>query len=172
VVGYRQGAVKQVASLVGIVLGLILATVCYDSFGDLLADKTGATLQVSRMLAFIFIVLVVPVGMGWFAAFLTQVFKRLKINFINRILGMAIGVFSYGLIISVAFNILDFMTSNAGFRIQKLAQRPDVFYGLKYVTQPFIPDILIVTDSTEIANGMEPKYGLQTAADEAIRQFQ
>lgn len=171
IIGFRQGALKQIASLAGIIVGLVIAAFTYHSFGTFLADKTGATLSVSRLAAFLLIVVLVPIVLGWIAAFLTQVFKRLKINFVNRLLGAAIGLISYALILSVAFNLLDFVTSNAGFRPNKLGTRSSTYYIIKHATQPFIPDALIVTDETEVENGAEPKYGLQPVVNKATQQF-
>lgn len=171
IIGFRQGAIKQVASFCGIILGLILAAITYHSFGTFLADKTGATLSLSRLVAFLAIVILVPVVFGGIAAFLTQVFKRLKINFVNRLVGAAIGLVSYALILGFAFNILDFVTSNAGFRPSKLGQRIPAFYTIKHATQIIIPDALIVTDETEVKNGATPKYGLQPVVDKATQQI-
>ena len=41
-VGYIQGAIKQIANLAGIIVGLLLAVTAYDKFGKVLADFTGA----------------------------------------------------------------------------------------------------------------------------------
>ena len=34
-----------------------------------------------------------------------------------------------------------------------------------------IPDILLVTDQTEVANGCEPKYGLKPVVDKATEKI-
>ena len=171
VIGFKQGAMKQLANFLGVGIGLLVAALLYHQFGDFLADKTGASVSFGRMIAFLLIVIVVPVGLGWLAALITGVFKTLKLNFLNRLVGAGIGVISYGLILSVAFNLMDFLSSNAGFKPEKLEERPKLFYQVKHATQPAIPDILLVTDETEIAQGAEPKYGLQSVVDKAAQQL-
>ncbi|NLV53868.1 MAG: CvpA family protein [Bacteroidales bacterium] len=161
VVGFKQGAFKQVANFLGVAVGLLLAATLYHQFGDFLADKTGASMGFGRLIAFVLVVIVVPIALGWVAAFLTEFFKKLKLNFLNRLIGSLVGVFSYALILSVALNLFDFMISNAGFKPQKLSERSKLFYQMKHSTQIVIPDILIVTDSTEVVNGYEPKFGLK-----------
>ncbi|MBQ9665368.1 MAG: CvpA family protein [Bacteroidaceae bacterium] len=171
IMGFNQGAFKQIAHFLGIALGLLIAATLYHQFGDFLADKTGASIGFGRLIAFVVIVIVVPIALGWIAAFLTEFFKKLKLNFLNRIIGAVVGVVGYGLILSVAFNLLDFVTSNAGFKPQKLDERVPLYYTMKHISQPVIPDILLVTDSTEVKSGMEPKYGLKPVVNKATEKI-
>ena len=165
VIGFKQGAFKQVAHFLGVAVGLLIAATLYHQFGDFLADTTGASIGFGRLIAFVLIVIVVPIALGWIAAFLTEFFKKLKLNFLNRLLGAFVGVVCYALILSVALNLFDFVSSNAGFKTRRLTPRPDLFYKVKHATQIVIPDILLVTDATELANGCEPKYGLKPVVD-------
>lgn len=171
VLGFHRGAFKQIASFLGVGVGLLVAATLYHQFGDFLADKTGASVTFGHMMAFVLIVIIVPIVLGWVAAFLTEFFKKLKLNFLNRLIGAAVGVVSYAILLSVAFNLLDFVGSNAGFKPHKLDQRADLFYKVKHATQIVIPDILIVTDDTEVASGMEPKFGLQPIVEKATKKL-
>ena len=40
-VGFHQGALKQIASMFGIIIGLVAAVLLYNQFGNFLADLTG-----------------------------------------------------------------------------------------------------------------------------------
>lgn len=168
VLGFKQGAFKQVANFLGVAVGLLIAATLYHQFGDFLADKTGAGNGFGRFIAFILIVIVVPIALGWVAAFLTEFFKKLKLNFLNRLLGAIVGVICYALILSIGLNLYDFVVSNAGFKPEKLDERPTLYYQVKHATQIIIPDILIVTDATEEAQGCTPKHGLQHMIDKAV----
>lgn len=171
VIGFRQGAFKQIANFLGVILGLVIAATLYQQCGDMLADKAGTSIGFGRLIAFVLIVIVVPVLLGWIASLLTSFFKKLNINFLNRLLGAIIGVISYGLLLSVALNLYDFISSNAGFKPEKLDERPGLFYKIKQATHIIIPDIIIVTDSTEIANGAEPKCGLRPVVDKTVEKI-
>ena len=167
IIGFKQGAFKQVAHFLGVAVGLLIAATLYHQFGDFLADKTGASIGFGRLIAFVLIVIIVPIALGWIAAFLTEFFKKLKLNFLNRLIGMVVGVICYALILSFALNLFDFVSSNAGFRPEKLGVRSDLYYGMKHATQVVIPDVLLVTDATEVAKGCEPKYGLKPVVNKA-----
>jgi len=170
-IGWKQGAFKQVAHFLGVAVGLLIAATLYHQFGDFLADKTGASIGFGRLIAFVLIVIIVPLALGWIAAFLTEFFKKLKLNFLNRIIGALVGVVCYALMLSVALNLFDFIASNAGFKTQKLGKRTEFYYQMKHATQVVIPDLLLVTDQTEIANGCEPKYGLKPVVDKATEKI-
>jgi len=161
VVGFYQGAFKQIANFVGVALGLIISATLYENFGEFLADKTGASESFGQIIAFVLIAVVVPVALGWIAAFLTEFFKKMKLNFLNRIIGALVGVLSYALILSFAFNLFDFVGSSAGFKPHKLDERPALYYSVKHATQVIVPNALIVTDSTEVANGATPMFGFK-----------
>ena len=167
IIGFKQGAFKQVAHFLGVAAGLLLAATLYHQFGDFLADKTGASIGFGRLIAFVLIVIIVPIALGWIAAFLTEFFKKLKLNFLNRLIGMVVGVICYAMVLSVALNLFDFVASNAGFRPEKLGVRSDLYYCMKHATQVVIPDVLLVTDATEVAKGCEPKYGLKPVVNKA-----
>jgi len=171
IIGFKQGAFKQIANFLGVGLGLLIAATLYHQFGEFLADKTGASVTFGHLIAFVLIVIIVPIALGWIAAFFTEFFKKLKLNFINRIIGALVGVVCYAIILSVAFNLFDFIGSNAGFKPHKLGQRADTFYKVKHATQVVIPDILIVTDQTEEASGMQPKHGLQPVVEKATQKL-
>ena len=171
VIGYKQGAFKQVAHFLGVAVGLLIAATLYHQFGDFLADKTGASIGFGRLIAFVLIVIVVPIALGWIAAFLTEFFKKLKLNFLNRLIGMVVGVICYAMVLSFALNLFDFVASNAGWKPEKLGERSNLYYGMKHATQIIIPDLLLVTDATEVANGCEPKYGLKPVVDKATEKI-
>ena len=170
-IGFKQGAFKQIAHFLGVVVGLLLAATLYHQFGDFLADKTGASMGFGWFIAFVLIVIIVPIALGWIAAFFTEFFKKLKLNFLNRIIGAAVGIVCYAVILSFALNLFDFMASNAGFKTHKLSERSDLYYKVKHATQVVIPDILLVTDATEVKNGYEPKYGFKPVVDKATEKI-
>lgn len=159
-VGFYQGALKQIASMVGIFVGLLIAVMAYGKFGEMLADLTGTEQSTANIIAFVAIVILLPLVLGWVASLLTKAFKAVHLNFINRIAGAVIGLVSYLLILSVAFNVYDFIKSNGGMQTEKLDERPNLYYLLKHSSQKIVPEIIIVTDSTEEANGAEPRRAI------------
>ena len=75
IIGYIQGAFKQIANLAGVVVGFLLAISLYDRFGQYLASATGASDTIGNTIAFVIIVILVPIVLGWLASLLTKFFK-------------------------------------------------------------------------------------------------
>lgn len=174
VIGFYQGAFKQIANFAGVFVGLIVASRLSSTLGEYLADKTGQSVGVGQCIAFVLIVIVVPFVLGWIATLLTKVFSALHIGFVNRLAGAGIGIISYCLVLSFAFNMMDFMTSNGGYNTEKLEEREASFYAVKHASQPIIPDLVIVDDSTEVAAlgpDETPRFGLKSSVDKAINKI-
>lgn len=163
VIGFYQGAFKQIANFSGIFVGLLVASMMYQQCGDYLADKSGTSATVGHMFAFVLIIIIVPIVLGWIATLLTKAFSSIHLGFVNRFCGAAIGLVSYGMVLGFACNAMDFIESRFGFSPESLEEREPCYYFIKHSAQVLVPNMMIVTDSTEIANGEEPHYGLRTS---------
>lgn len=162
IVGFMQGAFKQIANFVGVMAGIVLATILYDQFGSFLASATGTSEGVGNVFSFILIAVLAPALLGWLATGLTKMFKAIHLGLVNRLAGAAIGALCYGLLMSFAFNLMDFSTSRGGMCPEKLDERSDLYYAWKHASQFAVPDVIIVTDSTEEAQGAEPRHGIRS----------
>lgn len=162
IVGFIQGAFKQIANFIGVMVGIVLAITLYDQFGAFLSSATGASTGIGNTVAFIIIAVLVPIVLGWLASLLTKLFKAVHLNFLNRLAGAAIGLICYGLLMSVAFNIMDFAASNGGMHPEKLDKRTELYYAWKHAAQGLLPDFVIVTDATEEAQGFTPMHGIKS----------
>ncbi len=162
VIGFCQGAFKQIANFVGVAVGILLACLLYDKFGDFLSLKTGTSESVGHTIAFLLIAVFAPVLLGWIATLFTKLLNKIHLGFLNRLAGAVIGMICYGLLMSFAFNIMDFAMSSAGMKPERLEGRPEIFYMVKHASQIFVPDFIIVTDSAEEQNGIEPKHGIKS----------
>lgn len=168
VVGFYQGAFKQIANFVGVAAGIVLACVLYDKFGDFLSVQTGASEGIGHTVAFLLIAVLTPVVLGWIATLFTKFFNGIHLGCLNRLAGAVIGVVCYGLLMSFAFNIMDFVVSSAGMKPEKLDERPEIFYKVKHAAQILVPDFIIVTDAVEERNGCAPKHGIKSELPEML----
>lgn len=106
--GWRAGFIKQLASLGGFVVGLVIAGTLYSTLGDYLAPHLGTHLGVARFLAFILLWIVVPILLGFVATLFTRAMKG-AIGLPNRLLGAALSVFKFVLLLSCLFNVMGFL---------------------------------------------------------------
>ena len=171
IVGFCQGAFKQIAKFAGIFGGVILASIFSRKVGGYLADTTGASTGIATTVAFVIIVILVPILLGWLASLLTKLFSTVHLGFVNRFCGAVIGAICYVFVLSFAFNLMDFAQSSAGYAQSSLEPRETPFYLVKHLSQPVVPDVLIVDDSTEVAelgDDKLPRCGLKNVVDDTV----
>ncbi len=168
VIGFYQGAFKQIANFAGVIGGIVIACMMYDTFGDYLSEYTGASESTGQIVAFLLIVLLVPVLLGWLATLLTKLFKEIHLGFINRLAGAVIGVVCFGMLMSFAFNLFDFAKSELGTNPEKLEARPSLYYTVKHASQFILPDFIIVTDDTEKRKGNKSKDVLKESFENLL----
>ncbi len=169
--GFCQGAFKQIAKFAGVFVGMILASKYSETVGDFLSVTTGTSSGMGKTMAFVLIVIVAPIALGFVASLLTKMFKEMHLGFLNRLAGAGIGAVCYLFLLSFAFNLMDFAHSGAGFNQDVLEEREYSYYLVKHLSQPFIPDAIIVDDATEVAELAEdevPRCGLKTKVNEAV----
>lgn len=103
--GWMSGFFRQIASIAGVILGLLLATMLYITVGDWLAPQIGMVKGVARALAFILIWVGVPLALSIVAYFLTKTAETLCLDGINRLGGALVGGLKYVVFLSCVLNV-------------------------------------------------------------------
>ncbi len=104
--GWRNGFLKEVVSAGGFFVGLLIAATCYSTLGDYLT-KAGSQLGVlTNIVAFFLLWIIVPIALGFVANVLTKALKGLKLGLPNSLLGVAVSVLKYAILISCVFNVM------------------------------------------------------------------
>lgn len=155
IMGWTQGALKQIAHMGGIIVGLIVACTTYRKFADFLTPSIGSSETTGQFIAFVLLVVLVPVACGIVASVLTKFLSIVHLGFLNRLGGVVVGVVTYCALLSFIFNIMDFIESEGGFSPDKLGERPELFYVVKHSAQGIVPDAFIVDDMKEMNEAVE-----------------
>lgn len=93
--GWRSGFVKEVTSLIGALVGLLIAATCYSAFGEYLAVNGSETNMVTSVIAFFLLWIIVPIVLGFAANVLTKSLKGLHLGMPNSILGAVVSALKY-----------------------------------------------------------------------------
>lgn len=102
---------KQLAAVVGLIAGLLVARALFASLGEQLAVAVGTSVTFGQILAFLLIGLIVPLVLSLLASALTKIVDMTGLGFINRLLGAVLGVIKYALVISLVIHFIDFADS-------------------------------------------------------------
>lgn len=104
--GWRAGFIKEVVSMVGALVGLLVAATCYSSFGEYLAVNGSETNMVTSVIAFFLLWIFVPIVLGYVANVLTKSLKGMKLGMPNSILGALVSALKYLIILSCVLNVM------------------------------------------------------------------
>ena len=124
--GFRNGFVGEVASLAGLVLGLWGAIKFSWWTADLL-EGMGLSFSLMPVIAFIVTFIIIAVIMQLIGGIVSGLLKAIALNWLNRIAGIAAGVFKAALFASVILLILD-MVSDKHPVIPEEARKASVLY--------------------------------------------
>jgi membrane protein required for colicin V production len=87
---------KQLISLVGIIVGLVLAKMFYMVLGEALSPHLNDNVSLANGIAFIAIWVLVPAALGLVAELITTVLDHIAIvGTMNKLMGAVFGLFKY-----------------------------------------------------------------------------
>ncbi|PQJ33502.1 colicin V production CvpA [Salinibacter sp. 10B] len=104
--GFMVGAVRQIASLLGLVLAFFLSVQLMHPVGTLIVSSLGLSASVAPIAGFIAIFVGVQLVFWAVSRLLEQILETLSLNLVNRAAGGALGGFKAALLLSVLFLVL------------------------------------------------------------------
>jgi len=108
--GLMTGAVRQVAGVVSVVLGFLLAVQYATPFGRAIVEVLDVSDRVGAFLAFILLFLVVQIVMFVVVRMLERVLGALRLSFLNRAVGGLAGAFKAALLVSALLLVFRFIS--------------------------------------------------------------
>ncbi len=125
--GFRKGFFNQLASFLGLLLGLYLAKSFYLSLAEELCPTVFNSMTFAQVVSFIGIWLVVPIICSFLATLLSKLFSRLYLGWLNRIVGALVGLIKYIVLLSLLLCLFDFFDSDNQI-ITKTKKQDSVLY--------------------------------------------
>ena len=117
--GFMQGLIRTVLSIIGLIVGIILAAHFYKQLGDVLTFISNK--NVAYVVAFIIILLVV-IGIAAFIAWiLRSLIKAIMLGWVDKIGGAVLGLILGALSISAFLAIIEKVSNSSLITDSKLA---------------------------------------------------
>lgn len=107
--GFMVGAIRQVASLAGLLVSFFMAVQFMGPTGDLVVQSLGLAAQTSPLVGFVVVFAGVQLVVLATARLIERVVDSLALSTVNRLAGSALGAFKAALILSVLFLVLGAM---------------------------------------------------------------
>ena len=127
IAGLRDGLVKQIASLAGLVCGLLLGRAFYTPLGEWLAKTLSISAEAAHVTAFILILVIVPLLFSLVGWLVSKFLKAISLGWVNRLLGGLVGVLKFALLAGVLITGIEILDKHC-FLVAKEKKEASVLY--------------------------------------------
>ena len=139
--GLRDGVVKQVAGLAGLIGGLLLGRAFYLPVGSWLVDTFGMSLQVAQVASFILILVIVPLLFSLVGWLVSKLLSAICLGWVNRLLGALVGVLKYLLFVGVVITGIEFFDQHDTLVSEQKKEASVLYYPIYNATGIFFDGI-------------------------------
>ena len=144
-IGLFKGFVKQLATIAGLIVGLIAAKALYMSLAEKLCPTITDSMTLAQIISFIMIWIAVPLGFTLASLLFSRALDAMSLGWVNRLLGMALGVLKYILLVGLFINVLEFIDSDNRLVHQTKKSESVLYYPMKNFVGIFFPTVKKVT---------------------------
>jgi membrane protein required for colicin V production len=109
--GLFKGLIKELISLVAIILGIYGAKLFAPFVSDILINKFSFSPTTAHPTAYIILFIAIGIGLLLAANAIDKIFSSLSLGGLNKLLGGIFGGLKYALIVSVLLNVFDALDS-------------------------------------------------------------
>ena len=144
--GLMKGSMKELASVVGFVAGLLLARALFGTVAEQLAPALGTSITVAQILSFILIWVAVPIGCSLVASVLTKALEVVHLGWLNRLAGAMLGAVKMMLLAGIGIYVLEYIDPKSEM-VSKTTKKASVLYTpMKELVNQCLPVVKDVTD--------------------------
>lgn len=145
VTGYMKGFIRQLASILGLIVGLLAAKALYASLAQKLCPAVTDSLTVAQGLAFVVIWIAVPLLFTVVASLLTKALEAVSLGWVNRLLGCGLGALKYLLLVSLLICVFEFIDSDNKLISGTKKSESLLYYSMETFAGIFFPAAKEVT---------------------------
>lgn len=139
IVGFAKGFLRQLAGLLGLVAGLLIAKALYATVSERIFLPLTDSLTVAQGIAFVVIWLAVPLAFLLLALLLTKAMEAVSLGWVNRLLGAGLGLLKSALLVSLLICVVEYIDTDNTL-LKKTKKRESVlYYPLEKFAGVFLP---------------------------------
>ena len=141
ITGIKDGLVKRVLGLAGLIAGLIIGKKIYLSVAAKLTPFLGTSEKTTQIIAFALILIAVPLIFSLIAWLIGNLLKTAGLGWVNRLLGGFIGVITNALVVGLFFVAIESFDTHEALLSHEKKEASLFFYPLHQTTGLFIKDV-------------------------------
>ncbi|WP_308551529.1 CvpA family protein [uncultured Mediterranea sp.] len=139
IVGFTKGFLKQLAGLLGLVAGLLIAKALYATVAERFFLPLTDSLTVAQGIAFVVIWLAVPLVFLLLATLLTKAMEAVALGWVNRLLGAGLGLLKSALLVSLLICVVEYIDSDNTLLKRTKKQESVLYYPMEKFAGIFLP---------------------------------
>lgn len=139
--GLRNGLVKQVAGLAGLIGGLLLGRALYMPVGAWLEGVFGMSVEVSRIMAFVLMLIIVPLFFSMAGWLVEKLLRVVSLNWVNHLLGGLVCVLKFALFVGVVIIGIELFDSRDMLVSEEKKEESVLYYPLRDITSIFFGEL-------------------------------
>ncbi len=139
IVGFSKGFLKQLASLLGLVAGLLIAKALYATVAERVFLPLTDSLTVAQGVAFVVIWLAVPLAFLLLASLLTKAMEAVSLGWVNRLLGAVLGALKAALLVSLIVCVVEYIDTDNTILKKTKKQESVLYYPMEKFAGLFLP---------------------------------
>ena len=139
IVGFSKGFLKQLASLLGLVAGLLIAKALYATVAERVFLPLTDSLTVAQGIAFVVIWLAVPLAFLLLASLLTKAMEAVSLGWVNRLLGVVLGALKAALLVSLLVCVVEYIDTDNTILKKTKKQESVLYYPMEKFAGLFLP---------------------------------
>ncbi|GAB6099162.1 hypothetical protein JCM16358_10410 [Halanaerocella petrolearia] len=138
--GYHSGLIKQITTIVAIVLGIYIAAQQYAVVSEFLQQKFDLTLHIANLLSFGLIILIIGGVVNYLGQLLNQMLDFLLLSFIDNLGGALFGIIKGSLIAYIFILMLVKLGNNISWQPLQQQMNQSYFIPLFLKMNPLLED--------------------------------
>lgn len=157
ILGFMKGLIKQLTSLISILMGISFAKLFYLPVSKFLNISAGFSETISKPIAFILVLGLISLLCAVAAFFLTRTLKMINLGWMNQLGGSLLGGMKYLLIVSLFINLIDAIDSGNHLISAEKKAKASLYLPSKHFATfafPFIKDVTKRTINSVAANSL------------------
>ncbi len=139
IMGFTKGFLKQLASILGLIVGLFAAKALYATVAVKISPLVDGSMSAAHIISFIAIWIIVPLIFVLIASLITKAMDAIHLGWINRLLGAILGGLKYLLLGSILIVLLEYIDHDNQLIDKTKKENSVLYYPMQKVAELFLP---------------------------------
>ncbi len=143
--GFSKGAIRQLASILGLIVGLFAAKTLYASVAEKISPLVDGSMTTAHIISFAAIWIIVPLLFIFVASLVTKAMEVIHLGWLNRLIGALLGGLKYLLLASIVLVLIEYIDPDNTLIDKTKKESSVLYYPMQKVAVIFFPAAKKVT---------------------------